>query len=141
MIVGKEENTVLDQQIPQTASDLGLMSGFPPLPEQLVTHENQLYGPHNRWSFQNESKLNRTADAWRGNGPVAQLDSAPFDINRVTYHNRAGTQFTFGDMVELSYTDGIVVLHEGKIVYERSGQALDLAGLKEAYQHSTRIKA
>jgi CubicO group peptidase (beta-lactamase class C family) len=109
---------MLDQQKPQTANDLGLMSGFPPLPDQLVTHEKQLYGPYNRWSFQNELKLNRTADVWRGNGPVAQLDYTPFDINQVTYHNRAGTQFTFSDMVELSYTDGIVVLHKGKIIFE-----------------------
>jgi CubicO group peptidase (beta-lactamase class C family) len=107
-----------DQQKPQTASDLRLMSGFPPLPDQLVTHEKQLYGPYNRWSFQNELKLNRTADVWRGDGPVAHFDYAPFDINQVTYHNRAGTQFTFGDMVELSYTDGILVLHKGKIIYE-----------------------
>jgi CubicO group peptidase (beta-lactamase class C family) len=117
-ITRKKENIMLDQQKPQTANDLGLMSGFPPLPDQLITHEKQLYGPYNRWSFQNELKLNRTADVWHGNGPVAQLDYARFDINQVTYHNRAGTQFTFSDMVELSYTDGIVVLHKGKIIYE-----------------------
>ena len=49
---------------------------------------------------------------------MARLDSAAFDIDRVTYQNRAGTQFTFRDMVEMSYTDGIVVLHQGKIIYE-----------------------
>jgi CubicO group peptidase (beta-lactamase class C family) len=107
-----------DQQTLRTASELGLMSGFPPLPEQRVKHTNQLYGPYNRWSFQHELQLNRSADVWRGNGPVAQLDYAPFDIGQVTYRNRAGTEFTFTDMVELSYTDGIVVLHEGRIIYE-----------------------
>jgi CubicO group peptidase (beta-lactamase class C family) len=103
----------------QTASELGLMSGFPPSSEQLVTHANQLYGPYNRWSFQNEMALNHTVDVWRGDGPVAQFDYAPFDITQVTYRNRAGTPFTFADMVELTYTDGIVVLHKGKIIYER----------------------
>ena len=109
---------MLDQQKQQTADDLGLMSGFPPSPDRLVTHENQLYGPYNRWSFQNELELNRTVDVWRGNGPVAQLDYASFDMDQVTYCNRAGQQFSFSDMVALSYTDGIVVLHEGKIIYE-----------------------
>ena len=109
---------MVDHQGPQTARDLGLMSGFPPGPDRLVTHERQLYGPYNRWSFQHELQLNRTADVWRGSGPVAQLDYAPFDIDQVTYRNRAGTQFTFRDMVEMSYTDGIVVLHRGKIIYE-----------------------
>ena len=107
-----------DQQTPETAKDLGLMSGFPPLPDHRVTHGNQLLGPYNRWSFQNELALNHTVDVWRGGGPVAQLDRAPFDINRVTYCNRLGTQFTFAEMVELSCTDGIVVLHQGKILYE-----------------------
>ena len=106
-------------QEPQTANDLGLMSGFPPLSDQRVTHKNQLYGPYNRWSFQNELKLNRTADVWRGNGSVAKFDYDQFEINQVTYQNRAGAQFTFSDMVENSYTDGIVALHEGKIIYEK----------------------
>ena len=109
---------MLDQQQPQTARKLGLMSGFPPAPDQLVTHARQLYGPYNRWSFQHELQLNRTADVWRGSEPVAQLDYAPFEIDQVTYRNRAGTQFAFRDMVEMSYTDGIVVLHRGKIIYE-----------------------
>ncbi len=103
----------------QTARELGLMSGFPPSPEKLVTHANQLYGPYNRWSFQNDLALNRTVDVWRGDGPVARLEQTPFDITQVTYRNRAGTEFTFPDMVELTYTDGIVVLHRGKIIYEQ----------------------
>ena len=107
------------QQKIQTASELGLMAGFPPASEQLVTHANQLYGPYNRWSFQNELKLNCTADMWRGSGPVAQFDYDLQDMSQVTYQNRLGQQFTFNDMVELSYTDGIVVLHQGKIIYER----------------------
>ncbi|MFC1903167.1 heme ABC exporter ATP-binding protein CcmA [Chloroflexota bacterium] len=36
--------------------------------------------------------------------------------------------------------DRLLVLDRGKIVYEGSRQFLDLAGLKEAYQHSTRAK-
>ncbi len=105
--------------IPQTASELGLMVGFPPPPEQIVTHSNQLYAPYNRWSFQNELALNRTVDTWRGDGPTAVFESNLQDLSRVTYRNRAGTEFSFDDMVEMSYTDGIVVLHQGTIIYER----------------------
>jgi len=108
-----------DREKPQTAKEFGLQCGFPPLPEKIVTHDNQLYAPYNRWSFQNELKLNKTADVWRGNNQVAQLLNSPFDINQIIYHNRAGQQFTFNDMVELSFTDGIVVLHKGKIIYEK----------------------
>jgi CubicO group peptidase (beta-lactamase class C family) len=104
---------------PQSACELGLMQDFPPASAKRVTRENQMYAPYNRWSFQNELKLNRTAEVWRGDGPVAQLKENPTDLSHVTYKNMAGTQFTFDDMVELSYTDGIIVLHQGKVIYER----------------------
>jgi CubicO group peptidase (beta-lactamase class C family) len=106
---------------PKTAAELGLMAapGVPPPADKLVTHANQLLGPYNRWSFQNELALNPTVDVWRGPGAVAPLEAQPTDLSQVTYKNRAGTQFSFEDMVEMSYTDGILVLHRGKIIYER----------------------
>jgi len=104
---------------PQTAKELGLMRGFPPAPDKMVTHENQLFAPFNRWSFQNELPLNHVVDVWRGNGPVAPIREAPVDLSMVTYQNRLGAQFTFEDMIESSYTDGIVILHRGEIIYER----------------------
>jgi CubicO group peptidase (beta-lactamase class C family) len=102
-----------------SAEDLGLMCGFPPPVDKRVTHRDQLLAPFNRWSFQNELRLNRTADVWRGDGPVAPLQYQPRDLSGVTYRNRAGTQFSFDDMVEMSYTDGIIVLHDGKVIHER----------------------
>jgi hypothetical protein len=107
------------QQSPKTADELGLMHGFPPPPDMRVTHATQLLGPYNRWSFQNTQKLNPTADVWRGNGPVTHFDEEPGDIDGVTYQRRDGTTYTFGEMLELSYTDGIIVLHQGKMIYER----------------------
>lgn len=104
---------------PQTAQELGLMAGFPPAPDKIVTHANQLFAPYNRWSFQHELQLNCTVDVWRGAGPVAPLPTALRDLSGVTYQNRIGDRFTFDDMVERSYTDGIVVLHYGQVIYER----------------------
>jgi CubicO group peptidase (beta-lactamase class C family) len=107
------------QETIQSAHELGLMQGFPTEPTTLVTHENQLYAPFNRWSFQNELQLNRTANVWRGDGAVAQLKNTPRALSQVTYKNMAGTEYSFEDMVELSYTDGIIVLHHGNVIYER----------------------
>ena len=95
------------------------MHGFPPDARKRVTHENQLLAPYNRWSFQNELRLNPTADVWRGDGVAAPFDYDLRSLDQVRYQNRAGAQFTFDDMVEQSYTDGIVVVHHGKIIYER----------------------
>ncbi len=49
------------------------MHGFPPDPASLVTHANRLYGPYNRWSFENELALNHVVDVWRGDGPVTAV--------------------------------------------------------------------
>lgn len=104
---------------PQTAREMGLMAGFPPASDKRVTHAQQLFAPYNRWSFQNELKLNRTADVWRGSAPVVPFEYALRDLSSITYRNSLGNLFTFDDMVEMSYTDGIIVLHHGKVIYER----------------------
>lgn len=104
---------------PQSAAEQGLMQGFPPAADKIVTHENQLYAPYNRWSFQNELALNRTVDVWRGSGPVSTFETAHFDMRQVSYQNRLGDRYTFDDMVEMSCTDGILVLHRGKVIYDR----------------------
>lgn len=106
-------------QKPKTAVELGLMQGFPPQADKLVTHANQLLGPFNRWSFQNELTLNRTIDVWKGNGPNSLFKEQLLDLDQVTYQNRAGEVFSFDDMVEMSCTDGILVLQHGRIIYER----------------------
>ncbi len=41
----------------------------------------------------------------------------------------------------LELGDHLLILDRGKIVYEGARQGLDLAGLKQAYQHSMRVKA
>lgn len=103
----------------KTATELNLQDGFPPLIDKMVNHDNQLFAPYNRWSFQNELKLNRTSDVWRGNEQISQLLYNPLDIIQIIYQNKSGKQVTFEDMVELSYTDGIIVLYKGKIIYEK----------------------
>jgi len=40
----------------------------------------------------------------------------------------------------LELSDRVLILDRGRIVYQESSQALDLAGLKDAYQHSTRVR-
>lgn len=103
----------------QSASELGLMAGFPPLSATRVTTENQFTSPFNRWSFLHEQELNPCADVWRGEGQVAPLHEAHQALDTLPCHNRAGMHFTFGEMVEQSYTDGIIVLHQSRIIYER----------------------
>src|SRR5574338_255067 len=117
--VKNKESSMADYEIPKTWQELGLMQGFPPAEDKTVRHENQLYAPYNRWSFQNELALNATVDVWHGSGPAAEFESDLQDLGQISYTNRLGTQYSFNDMVEMSHTDGILVLQHGKILYER----------------------
>lgn len=57
----------------------------------------------------------------RGTGPVSLLPAAARqDIDGVRFQVMGtGETMTWGQSVGANYTDGIVVLHKGRIVYER----------------------
>ncbi|ABX05514.1 MAG TPA: 6-aminohexanoate hydrolase [Herpetosiphon sp.] len=107
----------MNQPMPQTASELGLMQGFPPASR--VDHAQQLLKPYNRWSFQHIQLLNPVADVWRGTEPSSPFEYDLHDLDSITYKNYLGQELSFNHMVEQSYTDGLMVLHRGKVIYER----------------------
>lgn len=105
---------------------LGWMQGFPPPPDKLITHvPGGEKFPRNRWLFSHIRELVPTAPVWRGNGPASPLPRAERDIGSVPFTDVDGTRRTFDEMLALTYTDGILVMHRGKVVYERYFGALD----------------
>src|SRR6202042_3197293 len=110
--------------------DPPLMAGVPPFPAaSLVTLGNWQDPPFNRWAFQHIRELIPTARIARAAAP-APLPRAERDI--------LGFQFTYGDreltvagMLEETYTDGFLVLHQGRIVAEHyfNGMAPDVPHL------------
>jgi CubicO group peptidase (beta-lactamase class C family) len=109
---------VTTEQIP-TAAELGLMTGAPPFGlDRLVTLANWQEVPYNRWAFQHVSELIPTARIPRGDGPISELPREAHDLDGMTVHVDDKAQ-SFEDFLERTYTDGIVVLHGGTIVFER----------------------
>lgn len=104
-----------------TAADEGVMQGFPPDREHRVTFENWQLPPFNRWSFHHVSEILHTAriprsgDRWEL--PVAagapDLESVSFEVPG------GGGTSTVGAWLPSSYTDGMLVLHDGAVVLER----------------------
>jgi len=95
------------------------MSGAPPSgPESLVTLENWQQAPYNRWAFQHVRELIPTARIPRGDGPVWDLPRAERDLMEVPLAIRSGT-LTVGQVLDRTYTDGFLVIHQGRIVTER----------------------
>jgi CubicO group peptidase (beta-lactamase class C family) len=108
---------------------LGWMTGTPPpLDKQIHFEDGSFYKfPQWRWSFSHWRELRPTLNVSRGAGPVRALPRAErADIDAVTFVPiGGGAPLTWADSLTLNYTDGIVVLHRGRIVYERYFGALD----------------
>jgi CubicO group peptidase (beta-lactamase class C family) len=102
---------------------MGWMQGSPPPPDKVIRHADlSLYQfPQTRWSFANFRQLVPTTNVWRGGGPVAELPRAlRDDIDAVTFKPLGSdTSMTWEQSLAANYTDAILVLHRGRIVYER----------------------
>jgi CubicO group peptidase (beta-lactamase class C family) len=102
---------------------LGWMVGYPPPPDKQIRYDDGSYYrfPQWRWSFSHWRELMPTAAISRGTGPVAELVRAERDdLDAVTFVPLGGsTAMTWAESLAANYTDGIVVLHRGRVVYER----------------------
>jgi len=108
---------------------LGWMQGSPPPADKQVRFDDGgMYTfPKLRWAYSNIRRLVPTTNVRRGDGPVRVLPRADRDdIDAVTFTPiGAGAPMSWAESLAANYTDGIVVLHRGRIVYERYFGALD----------------
>ena len=106
------------------------MPGVPPFPAQsLVTLANWQDPPFNRWAFQHIRELIPTARIARAAAP-APLPRAERDIRRLRFH-ALGRELSVAEMLDETYTDGFLVLHQGQVVAEHyfNGMAPDVPHL------------
>jgi CubicO group peptidase (beta-lactamase class C family) len=101
----------------------GWMQGSPPKPDKRVSMGDgpaRLW-PQIRWSFAHYRELVPTSRVSRGSGPVAVLPLAlRKDLDAVTFVPMGRTEpMRWDKAVEDVYADAILVLHKGRIVYER----------------------
>jgi CubicO group peptidase (beta-lactamase class C family) len=102
---------------------LGWMLGSPPAADRLVRFEDlSMYRfPQMRWSFANFRQLMPSTNVWRGDGKASELPRAlREDIDGITFTPMGQSDtMTWEQSLAANYTDAIVVLHRGRIVYER----------------------
>lgn len=109
-----------------SASDpaaMGWMVGAPPPADRTVRFEDGSYFefPAMRWSVSNFRQLMPTVNVSRGLGaPTALPRALRKDIDGMRFTPLGASQpMTWEASLAANYTDGIVVLHRGRIVYER----------------------
>lgn len=98
-------------------TDTGLMQGFPPAPEGQVTLANWRTAPFNKWAFHHTREIVASADIPNDPDDVWALTSAPVDLGGLMVKNGDAT-LDFDSYLTATDTDGLVVLHRGKIVHE-----------------------
>ena len=102
---------------------MGWMQGSPPPPEKRIQfRDGSFYQfPKTRWSFAHYRELMPTARVARGSGPVSRLRLAlRADLDAVRFTPLGRTQtMTWEQAYEAVYGDAVLILHKGRIVYER----------------------
>jgi CubicO group peptidase (beta-lactamase class C family) len=91
-----------------------LMHGFPPAPQAQVTLANWRTPPFNKWAFHHVREILPTAEIANDPGNVMELPAAPVD----------SATLGIDEFLRASDTDGLVILHRGRMVFEHYANAM-----------------
>ncbi len=109
---------------------MGWMQGSPPPVEKRIRFEDDraLGFPQNRWTLSHLRELVPTVNVWRGSDRASDLGSInaalAAEIDTLSFTDMNGNTRLWADALSDTFTDGIVVLHRGKRVFERYVGAL-----------------
>jgi CubicO group peptidase (beta-lactamase class C family) len=106
------------------------MQGFPPPPDKLITQPDSVYFsfPKLRWSVCHLREFLPTEEISRGLGAPVPLDyptppefaELRAQIDALTFMPMNGTEeMTWEESLYANYTDGMLIIHKGQVVYER----------------------
>ncbi|XHD99496.1 serine hydrolase [Stutzerimonas kunmingensis] len=102
---------------------VGWMVGSPPPSDRILRFEDGSYFrfPQMRWSVANFRQLMPTVNVSRGLGESSLLEHQPSnEFDALTFVPLGGGEpMTWQQSLQANYTDGIIILHRGKLVYER----------------------
>jgi CubicO group peptidase (beta-lactamase class C family) len=121
--MGRPEPETIDRTPIPAAEQLGLMRGTPPPGDRLVTLENWMFPPYNRWGLQHVGELVPTAPVRRGDR-TWELPEKADDLGAIAFEV-AGERWTVDEMLGAVACDGIAVLQGGSIMWERYANGMD----------------
>ena len=109
---------------------MGWMQGFPPPPDKIITQPDANYFsfPKLRWSVCHLREFLPTEEIRRGLGAPRPLDYLPpadfadmrQQIDALTFTpQNSDAVMTWEASLYANYTDGMLILHKGQVVYER----------------------
>ena len=134
MTLGSSNGAVADAA-PLSAQEsdprvMGWMEGFPPPKDKIITQPDSVYFsfPKLRWSVCHLREFLPTEEISRGLGaPVPLAYPPPYEfgdlrdaIDALTFTPLgADRQMSWEQSLYANYTDGVLILHKGRVIYER----------------------
>jgi CubicO group peptidase (beta-lactamase class C family) len=98
---------------------LEIMKGFPPAADKTVKLSSVLRFPNGRWAFHHMRELGPTAQVWRGDDKPSVLREAPLELGLLGFEDDKGAKTSLDDWQRATFTDGLLVLHKGQVVYQK----------------------
>lgn len=105
----------------------GLMEGFPPPEESRVTLANWQDPPFNRWAFRHMREIIPSQVIPAGPDGGSPLPAADVPLPDPPVRRLDGSTATAAEVFDGTYTDALVVLHDGRLVAERYGDGMTAA--------------
>ena len=136
-LFGSLDHATAQYATPLSAEDsdpvkLGWMTGFPPPTDKLIMQPESDYFsfPKLRWTVCHIRELLPTKQVSRGIGPPIPLSYAiDDDIDTVRFMPLGSDkQMTWKESLSANYTDGILIVHKDRVVYERYSGCLNKTG-------------
>lgn len=106
------------------------MQGSPPPADKIIRFADDrfLSFPRNRWSLSHFRELLPTVNVWRGSNGHRTLATAlaadAAAIDGLSFEDLNGRRLSWAESLVETYTDGMAILHRGRLVYERYVGAL-----------------
>ena len=101
-----------------SAEKLGIMVGSPPPSVMHVNLANWQLPPWNRWSFLHTREVLPSAKVCRDPERASSLLDARQDISGIVYTTPEGATQTLATFLESSWTDWLIVVHDGAVIFE-----------------------
>lgn len=103
-----------------------VMSGFPPRDEDQVSLANWRNRPFNAWAFHHVREIVPSADIANASDDIWQFAQQLDDLSSLAFTHR-GAACSLDAFMSETATDGLVILHRGKVIVERYANGMTAA--------------
>ena len=102
-----------------------LMQGFPAQPQGQVTLTNWRSSPFNHWAFHHVREIVPSADIAHDRHAVKHLPLQPSsELRKLRIEPDSGEPLMLESFLQETDNDGMVILHRGRMIYERYGHGM-----------------